>query len=101
MALRFCPDCGRTISSEAHTCPHCGKPFGGHDKLPVSEKCPYCGAEYSLIRTLSAQNMFEVFMYIIMCLLVLPAIFFVAYLSEAPYCINCGRRISPRKLKKE
>lgn len=28
MALIYCKECGRQISSQAHTCPYCGRPMG-------------------------------------------------------------------------
>jgi len=33
MALIKCPDCGKDVSTEAATCPHCGRPV----------TCPHCG----------------------------------------------------------
>lgn len=31
MALISCPECGREVSDQVKSCPHCGYPFGGSD----------------------------------------------------------------------
>lgn len=36
MALIFCSECGKQISSQAAACPHCGHPIQGNQPTPIS-----------------------------------------------------------------
>ena len=44
MALISCPDCKREISTEALSCPHCGRP---KDPEKINVYCKHCGKENS------------------------------------------------------
>lgn len=51
MALEKCRECGKEVSSEARSCPHCGAlPLKkcrecGKEVSVKAEKCPHCGVE--------------------------------------------------------
>lgn len=48
MPLIVCPDCGGNVSSEAPTCPHCGRPVkqvsATAPAVSSARSCPHCGA---------------------------------------------------------
>ncbi|MBK9071266.1 MAG: zinc ribbon domain-containing protein [Myxococcales bacterium] len=43
MAVSNCVDCGKTVSTSAAACPHCGRPAA-----PPVVKCPDCGNNVSI-----------------------------------------------------
>lgn len=44
MALIKCNECGKEISDQATTCPHCGNPVSQTTNTSNQPKCPKCGS---------------------------------------------------------
>ena len=47
MAMIECPECGKSISDKAATCPGCGCPIASVNDKPqaAGAKCPKCGSK--------------------------------------------------------
>ena len=96
MALIDCPDCGKNISSDAPTCPGCGKPI---KLMPLpnqtqdKQKCPHCGEQtVCKVRGLqgSGEVLFAVFLFFMG---IIPGIIYYIVTESKPYCSNCGKRV--------
>ena len=97
MGLTSCPDCGKSISTEAPACPNCGRPLKAAttwNPVPSGSTCPHCGETNSVAKVRGLQGLGEVLlMLVLVCLFVIPGIVYYAYIESVPYCSACGRRV--------
>jgi len=96
MPLIDCPDCGKKVSSEAPTCPGCGRPLKTPQVQPLvvgARKCPHCGAD-GVGKVRGLQGGGEVLIAIVLFFLfIIPGIIYYIYMESVPYCSGCGRRV--------
>jgi DNA-directed RNA polymerase subunit RPC12/RpoP len=97
MPLIACPDCESKVSSEAPTCPNCGRPIkqasSSAPAVAGARLCPHCGAQ-AVGKVRGLQGGGEVLVAIILILaFLIPGVIYYIYMESVPYCSGCGRRV--------
>ncbi|SRR5258708_7794258 len=97
MPLIGCPDCGKQVSSEAPTCPGCGRPMKqasfSASTASGARLCPHCGAQ-AVGKVRGLQGVGEVLVAAVLVLaFLIPGVLYYIYMESVPYCSGCGRRV--------
>lgn len=88
MALTTCPDCAREVSTDAASCPGCGRPMRAADK----PTCPKCG--HQSVENVDGLKGFENVVAICLLLVfIIPGIAYYFDRTRLSWCSSCHHRV--------
>lgn len=98
LGLITCPDCNHSCSTEAPSCPSCGRPL--RQAVVVVDgrsdfTCPYCNTHHppAVLSQISSQGWLFFFVFLLLCL----PLSFIGFTMKEEYrvCSVCGVRLQP------